>query len=86
MDCQKESEKILRLAQGHSIKNLGTAPGSEVFFFLQSENFRCHDIGINRVMELRSGSLKPSDLSATFEVQKLDRHFAPLRSGRVLLH
>ena len=31
MDCQKESEKILRLAQRHSIKNLGTAPGSEVF-------------------------------------------------------
>ena len=28
MDCQKESEKILRLAQGHSIKNLGTASGS----------------------------------------------------------
>ena len=33
MDCQKESEKILRLAQGHSNKSLGTAPGSEAFSF-----------------------------------------------------
>ena len=85
MDRQKESEKILRVAQGHSIKNPEPFLAPR-FFFLQSENFRCHDIGINRVMELRSVSLNPSDLSAAFDVQKLDRHFAPLRSGRVLLH
>ena len=76
--------KILRLGQRHSIKKPRNRFGSG-FFFLQSENFRCQDIGINRVMELRSVYSNPSDLS-TFEVQKLDRHFASLRSGRVLLH
>ena len=85
MDRQKESEKILRLAQRHSIKTSEPLPAPR-FFFLQSENFRCHGIRINRVMELSSGSLNPSDLSAAFDVQKLDRHSAPLRSGKVLLH
>ena len=41
---------------------------------------------MNRVMKLCSVYLNPSDLSAAFDVQKLDRHFASLRSGMVLLH